>query len=93
MKTKIFLTILCAAFSSCASAKKASVKAGECSTATGFGIMEAGIYPLSAVDNIQGEARIPVKIVTLPVTVPVAGAGLVVGYPFLIFGAVLGDEW
>ncbi len=86
---KILLAFSFLFLSSCQSAKKA----GNCSTATGFGVMEAGTAPISLVDKVEGSARIPVKVITLPIQLVAAGGGLVVGAPFIVVGAVLGDEW
>lgn len=86
---KILISILSFAFCSC----QATKKAGDCSTKTGFAVMDAGVKPIGIVDKVEGPARIPAKVLTLPIQLVTAGGGLVIGAPFLAFGAILGDDW
>lgn len=83
---KHLLPLLFLALCSC----QATKKAGSCSTKTGFAIMDAGIKPIDAVDSIQGKARVPVKLVTLPVCLVCAGSGIIVGAPLVIIGVSMG---
>ncbi len=91
MKTLLALSFFF--LTSCQSTKKVAVKVGNCSTATGFAIMDAGIKPIEIISKVEGNARVPVQIVTWPIQLVVAGGGLVVGAPFVVVGAVLANDF
>jgi hypothetical protein len=90
MKLKlILLAIVAALLPSC----QATKRAGECTTTAGFAVMEAGVKPIDVVDRVQGQARFPVKLITLPVCLALAGTGIIIGAPLVVVGTMMEGEF